>query len=249
MTSGNGIAHAEHTPAVNTGRLNGAQLWVALPDQHRQQVGSFQHVDRVPLYERPGGLVQVFAGSLDSTISPATHFSDILGADVQVHPRTTLELPLHSDYEHAVIVLSGDSSINGESLQERVLYYLGTQRSSASFASNSGGRLLLIGGPPFPEKDSDVVELRGSHAARDRKRTERLGRAPPVRRCVRLRRAANGCPEPRSICGPESGQLAPRLARRCVSACMHAACVRPKRDHISAAQFSRDSENVGRPGN
>ena len=152
MTSGNGIAHAEHTPAVNTGRLNGAQLWVALPDQHRQQAGSFQHVDRVPLYERRGGLVQVFAGNLDGTISPATHFSDILGADVQVHPRTTLELPLHPEYEHAVIVLNGDCSINGEPLQERVLYYLGTRRSSASFASNSGGRLLLIGGPPFPEK-------------------------------------------------------------------------------------------------
>ncbi len=64
MTSGIGIAHAEHTPAVNTGRLNGVQLWVALPDQHRQQVGSFQHLDRVPLDERRGGLVQVFAGNL-----------------------------------------------------------------------------------------------------------------------------------------------------------------------------------------
>ncbi len=63
-----------------------------------------------------------------------------------------LELPLHPEYEHAVIVLNGDCSINGEPLQERVLYYLGTRRFSASFTSNSGGRLLLIGGLPFPEK-------------------------------------------------------------------------------------------------
>ena len=34
---------------------------------------------------------------------------------------------------------------------ERVLYYLGANRSSACFASRSGSRLLLIGGPPFPE--------------------------------------------------------------------------------------------------
>ena len=31
MTSGRGIAHAEQTPRANSGRLNGAQLWVALP--------------------------------------------------------------------------------------------------------------------------------------------------------------------------------------------------------------------------
>ena len=31
MTSGAGIAHAEQTPRDNTGRLNGVQLWTALP--------------------------------------------------------------------------------------------------------------------------------------------------------------------------------------------------------------------------
>src|SRR6185503_10433545 len=31
MTSGHAIAHAERTPADNTGRLNGVQLWTALP--------------------------------------------------------------------------------------------------------------------------------------------------------------------------------------------------------------------------
>ena len=32
-----------------------------------------------------------------------------------------------------------------------MLYYLGTTRSEASFSSQNGGRVLLIGGPPFPE--------------------------------------------------------------------------------------------------
>jgi redox-sensitive bicupin YhaK (pirin superfamily) len=35
MTSGRGIAHAEQTPAENTGRLSGVQLWVALPEAVR----------------------------------------------------------------------------------------------------------------------------------------------------------------------------------------------------------------------
>jgi len=41
--------------------------------------------------------------------------------------------------------------IDGQPLQERVLYYLGANRSEAAFTSRSGGRLLAIGGPPFPE--------------------------------------------------------------------------------------------------
>lgn len=32
MTAGNGITHAEETPCNNGGVLNGAQLWVALPE-------------------------------------------------------------------------------------------------------------------------------------------------------------------------------------------------------------------------
>ena len=45
MTSGSAIAHAERTPARNSGRLSGAQLWVALPDRDRQMSALFQHVD------------------------------------------------------------------------------------------------------------------------------------------------------------------------------------------------------------
>jgi redox-sensitive bicupin YhaK (pirin superfamily) len=44
MTSGGGTAHAEQTPRDNSGRLNGVQLWVALPDAHRHMAASFAHV-------------------------------------------------------------------------------------------------------------------------------------------------------------------------------------------------------------
>jgi Pirin C-terminal cupin domain len=42
--------------------------------------------------------------------------------------------------------------VEGQPLQERVLYYLGANRSAVCFTSRSGGRLPLVGGPPFPEK-------------------------------------------------------------------------------------------------
>ena len=49
MTSGHAIAHAERTPAKNTGRLSGVQLWTALPDTDRHRAASFQHVEEVPV--------------------------------------------------------------------------------------------------------------------------------------------------------------------------------------------------------
>jgi redox-sensitive bicupin YhaK (pirin superfamily) len=125
MTSGAGIAHAERTPTPNSGRLNGAQLWVALPDRDRQTSASFQHVERVPVHEQRGGIVQVFAGSLGGSSSPVAHFSEIFGGDFQIHPRATIDVPLETRCEYAVIVLSGDCSFEGRRLQERALYYLG----------------------------------------------------------------------------------------------------------------------------
>jgi len=152
MTSGAAIAHAERTPARNSGRLSGVQLWVALPDRDRQMSALFQHVERVPGDEQRAGMIQVFAGSLSALASPATHHSGIFGADVRVHAGAALDVPLDVAYEYAALVLDGDCRLEGQPLQERVLYYLGANRSAVCFTSRSGGRLLLVGGPPFPER-------------------------------------------------------------------------------------------------
>lgn len=152
MTSGSGISHAEQTPRDNSGRLNGVQLWVALPDEHRHMQASFEQVEEVPQLELSEGRVQVFAGTLDGATSPAPHFSDLLGADVQVHPSAALTLPLAPKFEHALLVLGGDAALAGQPLEDRVLYYLGSSRSEVTISSRQGGRILLLGGPPFPEK-------------------------------------------------------------------------------------------------
>ena len=152
MTSGGGIAHAEQTPRENTGQLNGVQLWVALPGAHRHMSATFEHVAEVPAIESGAGLIQVFAGMLQGQTSPTVHFSAILGADVQVNKGHRLTLPLQPGFEHALLVLSGDATLADQPLDRRILYYLGTTRSEAHILSRDGCRLLLIGGPPFPEQ-------------------------------------------------------------------------------------------------
>jgi redox-sensitive bicupin YhaK (pirin superfamily) len=151
MTAGGGISHAEQTPRDHTGRLNGVQLWVALLHRDRHRAPAFQHLRDVPLLERPGGVVAVFAGALESARSSATHFSGIIGADVRLHRRAKLDLPLDPSFEHAVLVVDGACMLDNQPLAGRVLHYLGTKRSAVGLSSADGGRLLLIGGPPFPE--------------------------------------------------------------------------------------------------
>ncbi len=94
----------------------------------------------------------MFAGSLLGQTSPAPHFSPLLAADLQVHAGYELTVPLEHDFEHALLVLSGDATLGAQALEERVLYYLGTTRAAASISSREGCRLLVLGGPPFPEQ-------------------------------------------------------------------------------------------------
>jgi redox-sensitive bicupin YhaK (pirin superfamily) len=151
MTSGAGIAHAEQTPPDNSGRLDGVQLWVALPDRHRHSPARFDHEQEVPVVDSAAGRVRVFAGAFEDAGPAIPRYSDLIGVDLQIQPRLALDVPLNTSWEHGVLVMSGDCTLNGERLDPRLLYYLGTTRSQATFSSSGGGRVLLIGGPPFGE--------------------------------------------------------------------------------------------------
>ena len=152
MTSGAGIAHSEQTPRQHTGKLNGVQLWVALPDTRRHGPAAFQAIDRVPQLELPGGIIQLFAGSLQNVTSPAQHYSDILGFEATLHPNTTLELDLNPTWEHALVVLDGECHLENQPLTKGPLYDLGIGRASIALSARQPAKLLLIGGPPFEEK-------------------------------------------------------------------------------------------------
>ena len=168
MTSGSGISHSEQTPGLNTGRLNGVQMWVALPDSHRQITPALQHVESVPVAELRGGLAKVFAGSFGGVASPALHYSEIVGADVQIHAGEVLQSAVSEGYEHAAFLLSGDCDVNGRRIEPRVLYYLGAGRSEIRFGSRTGGRLLFIGGPAF----SDPIVMWWNFVARTHEEIE-----------------------------------------------------------------------------
>jgi hypothetical protein len=150
MTSGRGISHSEETPRGSSGRLSGVQLWVALPDESRHQSPSFEHHASLPVVDFDGGTATIIMGALAGHQSDASSFSAILGADLRPGARE-MTLPLDATFEHALFVLDGAATLEGEELAPDILYYLPPNRRDLALTGSEGTRILLLGGTPFGE--------------------------------------------------------------------------------------------------
>ena len=151
MTAGSGIAHSEETPPAPSGKLEGVQLWVALPEAHRHMAPFFMHYSDIPVAELSGGRVAVVMGEVANVRSPAKTFSPLVAAEVVIDKGAGLELPLDPAFEHCVVILEGDTAFGKQSLARDTLHYLGIGRDELSLSSREGARVMLLGGTPFGE--------------------------------------------------------------------------------------------------
>ena len=151
MTAGRGIAHAEQTPRENSGKLNGVQLWIALPDAARSMYPKFQCTSDLGSLERPSGAITVFAGDMAGRRSAGEFFSPTVAAQITLHERAVLDLPLDPAFEHGIMLVEGDAHAEAAALDVDTLYYIARGSDELRLKSERGARLLLIGGAPFGE--------------------------------------------------------------------------------------------------
>lgn len=154
MTGGHGICHSEvSTPETTV--LHGVQLWVALPDAHRDAPRNFQHYIPPPV-QMAAGVARVFLGSLLGSTSPVPTFSPLLGAEIVVQPGARVDLDVDPSFEHGVLVDSGEVALSDTALSTGHLGYVGTAVSSLSLANTGSvaARLIVLGGEPLGE---DIV--------------------------------------------------------------------------------------------
>ncbi|MDE2406236.1 MAG: pirin family protein [Xanthomonadaceae bacterium] len=151
MTAGHGISHAEEAPEDRAGRSHAVQLWIALPDGQRECAPMFQHCPELPRIARGGFAITVLVGDWLGATAPATVFSPLLGADLRTDTSAATTLPLHADFEYAVLCLDGELRIDGEALVADTLLYLGLGRDTLHIETAAAAHLLLIGGTPFAE--------------------------------------------------------------------------------------------------
>ncbi len=151
MTAGSGIAHSEVSTATTT-VLHGAQLWLALPDPERHRAPSFENFVPTPVSFQ-AATIRVFLGELVGSVSTATTFSPLVGAQLDLPAGAMLELPIQSDFEHGILLDTGAVTVDGESLSADHLAYVEPGASTIRLeAGIDGARLLLIGGTPFGER-------------------------------------------------------------------------------------------------
>jgi redox-sensitive bicupin YhaK (pirin superfamily) len=93
----------------------------------------------------------VLLGAYAGTSSHARTDTPIVGVDVAFGPRDTV-LPLHSEFEHALVVTEGSLRIGADVVAPGVLAYLGRHRDEIAVTAEGGTRALLLGGEPFPEQ-------------------------------------------------------------------------------------------------
>lgn len=152
MTSGHGISHSEHSLGEGEVLLDAVQLWVALPDSARACSPAFETHPELPGLVIDDASVTVILGELAGVRSPATAFTPIVGAQAQLPPGGRASVPLQADWEHGVVLLSGDVEVDGrDSLAKDDLLYLEPGRARVELSTASGATVLVLGGEPFPE--------------------------------------------------------------------------------------------------
>jgi redox-sensitive bicupin YhaK (pirin superfamily) len=205
MTAGRGIAHSEESPQRHDPRLHGVQLWLALPDAHRNTAPGFEHHAGLPV-ARFGGLeARVFAGSLAGAASPARVFSPVVGAEISARADSAGTIPLAPAHEHVIFTARETARAAGTLLAPGSLRYLATGQKSVTIDARAGARLFLLGGEPLGEPllmwwnfvgrtPRDIIEAAGDWARGSRFGEVRGYRgaplpAPPVDALRLVRRA------------------------------------------------------------
>jgi hypothetical protein len=180
MTAGRGISHSEETPAAPTaaassatgpGRvLHGVQLWVALPSSALDAAPAFEHHEDLPVLRTEGVVAHVLVGTLGLALdgvagasetggvvratSPATVYTPLVGAQLDLAPGARVELDVDPAFEHALLVDAGDVWFAGVSVPLDVLGYVapGRDRLVVEAGPEAPARAVLLGGEPFAEE-------------------------------------------------------------------------------------------------
>lgn len=152
MTAGSGICHSEtSTEGVTT--LHGVQLWLALPDEVRNNpTRAFEHYipERTQL---DGGSALVFLGTLAGSTSPVQTYTPLLGAELAIDPHSEIALDVNPDFEHGLLVDQGDITLEETPVPVKAIGYTGTGSSTLRIRNDADqpARLVLLGGEPFEE--------------------------------------------------------------------------------------------------
>jgi redox-sensitive bicupin YhaK (pirin superfamily) len=149
MTAGRGIAHSERMPPdqrLDGGRLEGIQLWVALPDGSEEAAPEFHHhpASSLPTFERDDVRLRLLAGTAFGTSSPVKVFSPLFYVEANLPPGAVLPLP-SEQRERGVLVVQGALTCGPHRFETGRLLIL-RPGSSPRLTAHGVARVMMMGG-------------------------------------------------------------------------------------------------------
>ena len=156
MTAGNGISHSEYSIGDDPIPLDALQFWVVLPDSARRGAAGFEQHTSLPTVTLPAesgadAEATVILGELAGVRSPATVHTPIVGAEISLAAGTRVTLPLDPAWEHAVVLVDGDVTVEDRRLARDDMLYLGDSREGTTVSTQDGALIFVLGGEPFEE--------------------------------------------------------------------------------------------------
>ncbi|WP_102783786.1 pirin family protein [Thalassospira sp. GB04J01] len=149
MHAGRGITHSEReTDAVRNSahKLDGLQLWVAVPEEDEESDPEFFHVakDDLPIIEDAGLHMRLIAGEAFGKTAPVPVKSKLFHLDVHMDEGAQLLLP-GENQEAALYVVSGTLRIDGTAYAPQSFIYVAPEEIP-DIVAQSDCRVMLLGG-------------------------------------------------------------------------------------------------------
>lgn len=149
MHAGRGITHSEReTDAVRNSahKLDGLQLWVAVPKEDEESDPEFFHVakDDLPIIEDAGLHMRLIAGEAFGKTAPVPVKSKLFYLDVHMDEGAQLLLP-GENQEAALYVVSGTLRIDGTAYAPQSFIYVAPEEIP-DIVAQSDCRVMLLGG-------------------------------------------------------------------------------------------------------
>ena len=154
MTAGSGLIHSE-LPEQQEGLMEGFQLWLNLPSQHKMTKPSYRDIpsDQIPEVLTEDGIrIRVIAGQYGQTAGAVTRdHTQPLFLDIHLPANTSLSLPLTEGHNAFVYTYRGQARVGQTDVADRCMGILGNGGDHVQIAADQATRVLLIAGQPLNE--------------------------------------------------------------------------------------------------
>jgi redox-sensitive bicupin YhaK (pirin superfamily) len=156
MTAGKGVTHTERSPDDLRGKsykMNGFQIWVALPKELEEIEPSFHHIpaEDLPIWEDGGASFKLIAGEGFGKISPVPVHSELFMMEISTTEDYLLEIDRQLKGEIGILIETGSITACGNTVDAGNMLISKTD-DACNLQIVGGSRIMLFGGPPFPER-------------------------------------------------------------------------------------------------